>query len=644
MFILYALLAILGLGFLVFIHELGHYIVARRVGMRVEAFAIGFGKPLIQWTGKDGVEWRICILPFGGYVKIAGMQKEGKKEPHEIKGGFFGSSPWSRIKVAFMGPFVNFIFAFLAFTTLWFLGGREKPFTEFTKRIGWVDQNSPLYAKGIRPGDEILCLNHRPFRGAKDLLLSSVMNQSSTEIRGQKIDYLDQEKSDFEYTLTPYQDPRHLEQNLQTLGIFSPASYLIYEQTGINIPGAPLEKSGIQPKDRLFWIDGELVFSLPQLKAILAEKSTFLTVERQGAIFHAKMPRVPIAELQLDQMDLDALTDLRYNAGLRGKALDHLSYLPYRIREGNVIEKQLHFLDQEEEKRAFVHCTRCPFFAPLLPGDRILAIDGAPVANLEQLFQEIQKKRSLVIVQRDASQSKEISWEKADEAFDQAFRPEDLQIITASIGTPELVTSSGNLHLLDPIVPRTIAGFPDSPQKEALLQRLEQKKADILQIESPEKQSRYLEMLKVEENQPYLGAYLRDRFVRYNPSPSALFQDVFVETGETLGSLFSGSLSPKWLSGPVGIIHVVQTSWGLGAKEALFWMGLISLNLAILNLLPIPVLDGGHILLSLVEMVTKKPLKAKTMEWLVVPFVVLFIGFFFFVTYHDLARIFSRFF
>jgi regulator of sigma E protease len=73
--ILYLALAILGLGFLIFIHELGHYIVARREGMRVEVFAIGFGKPIYSWMFQ-GVKWQICMLPFGGYVKIAGMQKE----------------------------------------------------------------------------------------------------------------------------------------------------------------------------------------------------------------------------------------------------------------------------------------------------------------------------------------------------------------------------------------------------------------------------------------------------------------------------------------------------------------------------------------------------------------------------------------
>ena len=202
------------------------------------------------------------------------MQKEGTKEPHEIKDGFFGSSPWKRIQVAFMGPFVNVVFALFAFTLLWTLGGRKKSFTEFTQRIGWMDQKSELYMRGVRPGDKILNLNNKPFEGAKDLILSSVMNQPQTEIDGLKMDYLDQESSSFKYILTPYQDPASETKEFHTLGILSPASYLIYDQSDSQkqMPGSPIATSGIEKNDRIFWVDGQLVFSVRQLKSLLAEK------------------------------------------------------------------------------------------------------------------------------------------------------------------------------------------------------------------------------------------------------------------------------------------------------------------------------------------------------------------------------------
>src|SRR5579883_729580 len=125
---LYIFLALLGLGFLIFIHELGHYFVAKKVGMKVEAFSIGFGKPLYVWE-RNGVKWQFCVLPFGGYVRIAGMEKKGALEPHQIPEGFYGKKPKERIKVALAGPLVNLVFALFMFTLIWAFGGRTKPFS-----------------------------------------------------------------------------------------------------------------------------------------------------------------------------------------------------------------------------------------------------------------------------------------------------------------------------------------------------------------------------------------------------------------------------------------------------------------------------------------------------------------------------------
>src|ERR1700730_4235279 len=95
--LLHIFFAILGLSFLIFIHELGHYWMARRLGMRVEVFSIGFGTPIYSWE-RDGVRWQIGWLLFGGYVKIAGMETGEQQDPYAIKDGFFGKKPLDRIK------------------------------------------------------------------------------------------------------------------------------------------------------------------------------------------------------------------------------------------------------------------------------------------------------------------------------------------------------------------------------------------------------------------------------------------------------------------------------------------------------------------------------------------------------------------
>jgi len=129
--------------------------------------------------------------------------------------------------------------------------------------------------------------------------------------------------------------------------------------------------------------------------------------------------------------------------------------------------------------------------------------------------------------------------------------------------------------------------------------------------------------------------------VEYNPNPLKVFVEVCQETYQTFFALITGSLSPKWMSGPVGIVRVIHDGWALGVKEALFWIAIVSLNLGIVNLLPIPVMDGGHICFSLYELITKKPIKAKMMERMVLPFVVLIVMLFIYITLQDVLRIFN---
>jgi len=639
--ILYALLAIIGLGFLVCIHELGHYFVARRQGMRVEAFAIGFGKPIYTWE-HDGVKWHICCLPFGGYVKIAGMQKEGNREPYEIPDGFFGKRPWQRIQVALAGPLVNIAFAAVIFTLIWAFGGRDKSFYEFTHRIGWVDPKSALYDHGVRPGDVIEKYDGRKFHGFKDLMVASLMDDEQTRIQGYKIDYANGHRSDFDYTLKTYEDPRSAKDKFLTIGVLSPAQYLIYEPDS-SLVGAPILKSGIEPKDRLLWLDGEVVFSVKQLGSLVNESTAFITARRGNEVFHTKVPRVHIDDLKMSGVERAEIDDWQHEAGLKGRVQD-LFFVPYNLSPIGEVESRINFIDEEDQIRAFQKCQRCAYFNPLQEGDHILAIDGTAVKSSYEILERLQTRHVLAIVDRNPMAMRKILWTKADEQFDD-FSTVDLENLASSIGTEKPLLASGTLHLLNPIVPQSLIEIPLSPeQKTQMAQEFAESKKAIEEIRDSQKRSEQLHELEKNQRRLLLGIPLKDREVRYNPSPMVQFFNVFEDTWRTLYGLVSGVLNPKYVSGPVGIVHVVHNSWMVGAKEALFWMAVISMNLGLINLLPIPVLDGGHIMFSLLEMVTKRPLRAKTMERLIIPFVGLLVALFIYITYQDISRLFSKFF
>lgn len=643
----YIILAMLGLSFLIFIHELGHYYMARRLGMRVETFSIGFGKPIFSWM-KDGTKWQIGWILFGGYVKIAGMDTTEKTDLYQVKEGFYSKGPWSRIQVAFMGPFVNIVFAFLAFAALWFLGGREKSFSEYTGKIGWVDPKSELYAQGIRPGDEISAYGGNSFEGAKDHLYAPMTASADLQIDGYKINSRTGDKTPFELSIKPYSHPSSVEKGIMTGGVLSPASYLIYNRlpSGDENPlpeGSPMQNSGIQYGDRVVWADGELIYSSKQLSHLLNDNRVLLTVKRGDEIILNRAPRVQVQELKLDAEVKEELIDWQFEAGLNGTRFQQMYALPYNLNNEGVVEGLVKFIDKENETEAFPEHPYSVDEAPLQVGDKIIAVEGVPIAKSYYLLAQIQHKEITMIVERSPQGFPKISWDEADANFDHQIDYKDLEAITSRIGTANPLTASGNLVLLKPVKPKVRSEFILSPESQVQFTTdLLEQKNEIGNITDPEQRAKAMSLLEDREKQLLLGLpALQDRQVNYNPNPIAQFNRVVGEIWRTLGALFTGSLNPKWLSGPIGIVQVVHNSSMVSIKESLYWLGAISLNLGMLNLLPLPVLDGGTICLSFFELITGKRLKAKTLEKLVIPFAILLIGFFIFLTYNDLSRIFS---
>jgi len=618
MSILYIILALFGIGVLVFIHEMGHYLMARRVGITVLAFSIGFGKPLVEWTRK-GVKWRICVLPFGGYVQMEGMDKKGALEPYQIKGGFFAAKPWDRIKVALAGPLANILFTLVAFAILWWAGGREKPFSQFTHHIGWVERESGLYDANVRAGDLITKLNGRDYNGFTDFLYAVALDKGSLNIEGQEVDYWTGSRSPFNYTF-----PKD-----KNFNVLFPAQYILVAPEEIPAD-SPMAGSGIEAGDRILWVDGELIFSLQQLIQVINSPYVLLTVERGGETFLTRVPRLKIGDFRLATSEKEEFDDWRYEAKLKGK-VEQLAFIPYNLTSNGVVEGAISFVDEKSEiQDKFEGQMRSNIEIPLKRGDKIVAIQGKKIKSSYQLLKEMQTKQCVIAVQKKAEIISP-TYKAAEEDFEASFEIEDLEKLIQSVGTELTVSEVGDLRLLNPVTPIPLRNHPVATKG---------KKAKSVD-EKTFKEEKLPQIASVlpSVNRLSLNIKVSDKKVWYNVNPFVLFGSVFKETYRTLYALVTGFLSPKNISGPVGIVQVMHHSWSVGPKEALFWLGMISLNLAVLNLLPLPVLDGGHIAMSAVEMVTKKPLKAKTMQRLILPFIILLIGFFIYLTYNDIVRL-----
>ncbi|MCB1180844.1 MAG: site-2 protease family protein [Chlamydiia bacterium] len=649
MTLFYFLLAAIALGILIFIHELGHYLAARLVGMKVEIFSIGFGKPLFKWRVGE-VDWQLGWLPFGGYVKIKGMElskKDREKgiEPYEIPEGFFMKAPWKRVCVAIAGPLSNFILAFLIFTFLWLMGGREKPFSEYTHIVGWVDPTSELYAQGLRPGDEIAKYNEKPFSGGKEHLYAAMLGGEEVKVSGYHINYITGNKLPFDYQIKSYLAPTAID-GIRTTGILSSASYLIYDRfpsgaENVFPEGSPMEGSGISYGDRLMWVDGELVFSMEQLRHLINSKQTLLTIERGDTVFLSRQPKVYPTDLILSSDVKAELSDWQYEEGIK-KSTDELLVLPYNFDSEGTIEYRIRFVDEDSLREAFpLHSMNKTLEEPLKKGDKILAVDGMPVTSGHEILNLLQTKRVQMIVKGKVPLESKILWTKEDASFEQSFNLAAIERLSQGLGTVNQTTSYQNYRLLAPITPKRLADFTFSSEtKEVLKEREILQRKQIEEMKDPNKRSQAMEVLKKSDHQYMLGIQLQDRLIHYNPTPFVLFFNSFGETWMTLKALVMGYLHPKWISGPVGIVQVIQHGWRVGIGEALFWIAAISLNLGFLNLLPIPVLDGGYIVLSLYEMLTRRRLKAKTMERIIIPFVVLLIGSLAFLTFQDISRFF----
>ena len=147
------------LGVLIFVHELGHFLMARRIGVRVLTFSLGFGPKLIN-IKRGGTEYCVSAIPLGGYVKMAGENPEDSRTgaPDE----FLSKGKWQRFQVLVMGPVMNLILAVVVMAVVYYQGAQLPQFEQQPVVIGTFAQNSVGEKAGLKPGDRIVTVDNDP--------------------------------------------------------------------------------------------------------------------------------------------------------------------------------------------------------------------------------------------------------------------------------------------------------------------------------------------------------------------------------------------------------------------------------------------------------------------------------------------------
>ncbi|MDX1386654.1 MAG: RIP metalloprotease RseP, partial [bacterium] len=162
---------IIGLGLLIFIHELGHFLVAKANGIRVERFSLGFGPRILKYQGKE-TEYCISLLPLGGYVKMTGQEDFGEEEVPEVEDprAFSSKGVWARLSVVLAGPAMNLILPFILMPMVFMLGRAEPKFLHQPPVVVGVLADSPASSAGIQEGDKLISINGNTVSTWNDVL------------------------------------------------------------------------------------------------------------------------------------------------------------------------------------------------------------------------------------------------------------------------------------------------------------------------------------------------------------------------------------------------------------------------------------------------------------------------------------------
>ena len=549
----------------IFIHELGHFLAARARGLKVERFSIGFGPRIFGWK-KNGVDYRLCLFPLGGYVALPQLAQLETIEGSYTKESLPEASYTDKLLVLLMGVTFNLLFALVLSTLLWVIGSPSSQ-EEQTTRIGYVPQTvhissektvpGPAYLAGLKAGDIVQSVDGTPvkhFSEIEQLLVTS----SGRDVSGnpQSVLTVNRGEETLAITVNPVLATANTAtgENLRVIGLL-PAHTIEVENV---MPGSPAAQAGIIPNDTILSLNGTRLYSMAALSAYLEihpDEAVTLTIQRDGKNFDTILKPIKVAYTQPSILlsakeDPEAtLTLIPATAEKTPQLLlsesSPLSALTvYAIKEGS------------QGKR----------FEGLISGDRILGVLNKPsIDSLEAFTNQIQSLNTnpSFIIQR----AKEGSF-----------------VWTAPSSFQAVLTPS---------------------QTHAMLGIVRKEQPIIVHIPVWEQFSNSIRM-----------------------------------TFRVLQSLFSkgSDVGVNNLMGPPGIMRVLHTFSTIDLRLVLAFAVLLNINLAIINLLPLPVLDGGQIVFATITRLRGRPLPPRLTATIQETFLLALLGLILYVSFFDVRR------
>jgi regulator of sigma E protease len=506
------------LGVLVFVHEFGHFIVAKSLGVKVLRFSIGFGPRVVGFT-RGETEYRIAWLPLGGYVKMAGEQPGEELPPEEAKRGFLAQPPWKRALIVFAGPFFNLAFPILVFFFV-SLGTHQA----ISTRVGSVEPGLPAAQAHLRPGDRIVAVDGaavKTFDELRDALQPAFSRETTLSV--------EREGKTFQTTLVP---TKNLESNpIETVprGMIGITPVTHAAVVGVP-PGSAAEKAGLKNFDRVLSVDG---------KPVKSEEAFIRAIEAAGAQVQLTVAR----ERPLDVP----------GASVTAPSVVTLT-VPKQVGEGYAgIGAQ-----SAELYVARVLPDSAAARAGIAPGDKITSVNGKALESTLNLS---------IALNNLGAKPFTLTWEHQGQ-------PRQAQV------TQQSLTQKDEFGT-------------DATQLDLGARFHQPSEAEIGEAE----------MIPVTLG---VGAALARSF--------QIVPEITGKMVKVIAYLFTGRVPFKSVGGPVMIYQMASKTAQAGLDPFLNLMALISINLGLMNLLPIPVLDGFHLLAALWEGIRRRPIPVRARE------------------------------
>ncbi len=616
----YVIEVIIGVGLIIFVHELGHFLAAKWAGVKVKRFFFGFAPTIAIGRKKIKLQffavrmgetlYGLGMLPFGGFVDMAGEQEGMSNDPGIPDERKFNTKTAGQRAVIFAaGAAMNAVSAVLFFILAFAIG------VSFVRPIvGDVAKGLPAWQAGIEPADTIVAVDGKKYGEFSEMYMAIALADP-----GSTLDItVKRDGETFNTRVKPILDPQGRGMSIGISPSYEPAVGGIQESS-------PMQKAGLRAGDRILSIS----YTDPQTGERLTSKvRNHLDISR--IVTKGEFIGQPLVfEVQRAE----------------SQATESVTVVPE-------ISPQTHkIIGVSQYATKVIAIRRAPTVeSPLKAGSVFQSIGGERFYSLEALSKDLFTLKSLKVKLADGSEfdvegAALRKWLEDDIAL---VPPTEEPVIGyVHAGMPAALAG---LRPGDRVV--EVEGHPVETFTEFAL-AIRKKPGGPVQIkwlrEKPGggKQLHSASLTPAHQRKGYVGIiYRQDRFILRERSLFGAIGTGFKRTvlwGKrvflVLKSLFTRTVSAQNLAGPVGIFTISYAVTQYGVGTLLYFLALISINLAIINIFPIPVLDGGHLLFLLIEKIKGSPVALKTQVIAQSVGLVLLLSLAVFVTYNDILRL-----